>query len=626
MLENLPIEILQQVTGHLPTASAIVNLSLTSKTLHERLAVDDSAIFRQFVQNRFPSISSPPLWKEAARILTSRSRAWDRKAFIASACQPPRDDQFWPTRFEPRQRFGFVPIIDSYEIWDTGAARREVLAWGAAGRLRLRITENGTTSWRTWRMPDDHLPQNDILEMRLLKPHQRRMESNEQMIIRRATKEIVKVESGIEGGDILPESRYPSDQFLRKAKYSTSPDFVDCMDVSNAIEPILAVCNTKTIQLFPVHSNEAITQPSDTYQLEHKFDCRHRKRCAKFLSTEKLALSVQFLEGRMQSPIDVYHVTPHGLVQDMSTAAHSVHGAEDHRSGRQCANAIAPLDASASLIGRAGEVFLSGWSDGIARLHDLRTPLTSVSEYVDTVDDGQILSLLPIGHERFLAGGHHNACLKTFDLRMPGARAYSYLDAATPPGQISTSQRIFHPRDSDARPSGNDLSTFPREREINIFLSLHIPPVRRLWQPLPRRVDSRLPRYRGSIYSLSAPSAFSPTVFAGIENEVIQLDFKSTDDVTGARSKFFEHGATTANPDNVLNLSCYERPRAGYESTDPVLLRKQIDWPGKKNFHTNTFRTNNRREGRAEPGWDERWRLATYDRQSGNGLSWRANS
>jgi hypothetical protein len=626
MLENIPIEILQQVAGHLPTASAIVNLSLTSKKLHQKLAVDDYSIFRQFVQNRFPSILSPPLWKDVACILTSRSRAWDRKAFIASACQPPRDDQFWPTRVEPRQRFGFVPVIDSYEVWDIGTARREVLAWGAAGRLRLRITENGTTSWRTWRMPDDHLPQNDILEMRLLKPHQRQIESNEQMIVRRATKEIVKVESGIEGGDILPESRYPSDQFLRNTKYSTNPDFVDCMDISNAIEPILAVCNTKTIQLFPVHSSDAITQPSNTYQLEHKFDYKHRKRCAKFLSTEKLALSVQFLEGRVQSPIDVYHVTPHGLVQDMSPATHSVHGAEDHRSGRHCANAIAPLDASASLTGRAGEVFLSGWSDGIARLHDLRTPLASVSEFVDTVDDGQILSLLLIGHERFLAGGHHNACLKTFDLRMPGARAYSYLDAVTPPGQISTSQRIYHPCDRAGQLPGNNLSTLSREREINIFLSLHIPPVRRLWQPLPTRADSRLPRYRGSIYSLSAPSASSPTVFAGIENEVIQLDFKSTDDVTGARSKFFVRGTTTANSDNVLNLSCYERPRAGYESTDAVLLRKQVDWLGKKNFHTNSFRANNRREDRVEPGWDERWRLAIYDRQSGSGPSWRASS
>ena len=627
MLQDLPIEILQQLAGHLPTASAIVNLSLTNRRLHARLAADDYAIFRQFVQNKFPTISCPPFWKESACILTSRSRAWDRKAFIALPCQPPPDDQFWPSRIlDTRQKFGFTPVIDSYETWNASTDRREVLAWGAAGRLRLRITENRITSWRTWRMADDHLPQNDILDVLLLRPHQRQPETNEQIIIRRANREIVKVEAGIEGGDFLPESRFPSDQFLRMTKYATDPDFVDCMHINHAVEPILAVCNAKTIQLFDVHSNEEITQPSNTYQLEQKFNHKHRKRCAKFLSDEKLAIGIQFLEGRTPSPIDVYHVTPHGLVQDISTAAYSLHVSETRHFGRQCANVITPLDANDSLIGRSREVFLSGWSDGIARLHDLRTPLTSVLDYVDGVDDGQILSLLPIGQERFLAGSHHNACLKTYDLRMPGARVYSYLDAVTPYGKLPASQEILQVADTDAEAPRKYLSPSLRQRDINIFLSLHVPPTRRLWQPLPKHPDARLPRYRGSVYSLSAPSPLSPTVFAGIENHVVQLDFKSTDDVTGTRRKFFDKGMTSQDTDQILNLSCYERPRPGYESTDPVLLRNQIDWAGKKKVHPTSFDADNGRDGRAEPGWDERWRLATYDRRSSNGPSWRASS
>ncbi|OLE53255.1 MAG: hypothetical protein AUG51_14030 [Acidobacteria bacterium 13_1_20CM_3_53_8] len=626
MLEDLPIEILQQVIGHLPTASAIVNLSLANKRLHESIALDNYTIFREFVKNRFPSISCPPFWKEATRILTSRSRAWDRKAFIASACQPPSDDQFWPTRIDARQKFGFVPVIDSYEDWSTSTDKRQVIAWSAAGRLRLRITENGVASWRTWHVPGDHLPQNDILDVRLLRPSQRQPDTNEHIIVRRANGEIVNVESGIEGGDFLPGGRYPSDQFLRTAQFAAEPHSIDCMDINNASEPILAVCSTNIIQIFPVSSKEKISQPSNTYQLDQQFNCNHRKRCAKFLSDEKLAVGVQFLEGRMQSPIDIYHVTPHGLVQEISTTAHSLRVVEDHRSGRQCANAIAPLDATASLTGHPGEVFLSGWSDGIARLHDLRSPLTSVGEYVDGVDDGQILSLLPIGHERFLAGSHHNACLKTFDLRMPGSRAYSYLDAVKPHGDGPSSKSISHATSNSAELSRKGLSTIPQMKEINIFLSLHVPPARRLWEPLPRRPNARLPRYRGSIYSLSAPSASSPTVFAGIESHVIQLDFKSTDDVTGTRSKFFLSDTNLRNPDEILNLSCYERPRPGHESTDPVLLRKQVDWPGKKNVHTTSSQAHDRRDDKAEPGWDERWRLATYDRRRTSGPScWRAS-
>lgn len=625
MFEDLPIEILQLVAGHLPTASAIVNLSLTNKKLHERLSMDDYAIFRQFVLNKFPSISCPPFWKEAASVLTSRSRAWDRRGFIASACQPPRDDQYWPTRVEARQKFGFVPVIDSYETWETGVDRREVLAWGAAGRLRLRITENGTTSWRAWRTRDDHLPQNDILDVRLLKPQQRQAESNDQIIVRRANREVVKVEYGVEGGDTLPEAMYPSDQFLQRTVYVTGSDFIDCVDTSSAVNPMLAVCNTKTIQLFPVHSEEKITQPSNIYQLAQNFQFKSRKRCAKFLSDEKLALGIQFLEGQTQSPIDVYHVTPHGLVEEMSTPAHSLR-ISGSQLGRHCANAIAPLDTTASVSGRPGQVFLSGWSDGIARLHDLRTPLACEGEYTDGVDDGQILSLLPIGHERFLAGSHHNACLKTFDLRMSGSRAYCYLDAVKPHSHLSAFKNIADPAPSDSHPSENASSTYRPDKEINIFLSLHVPRVRRIWQPLPRRPDARLPRYRGSVYSLSAPSAFSPTVFVGIENDVIQVDFKSTDDVTGPRSRFFDHDIYPRDPEDVLNLSCYERPRPGYESTDPVLLRKQVDWIDKRNVHTAPIQANNRRAGKAEPGWDERWRLATYDRQGAQGPSWRLSS
>ena len=365
-------------------------------------------------------------------------------------------------------------------------------------------------------------------------------------------------------------------------------------------------------------------------QLEQDFGYKHRKRCARFLSNERLAVGIQGLEGRDSSPIDVYAVTSHGLVHETVSATHSVRGARDIRTGRQCANAIASLDATASLVGRPGEVFLSGWTDGIVRLHDLRTPLVPTAEYMDGVDDGQILSLLPIGHERFLAGSHHNACLKTFDLRMPGARAYSYLDAA--PADV--------PEPTKPTPSFNNrdprqwtkIQGYERDREINIFISVHVPVARRLWQPLPRRPDSRLPRYRGSVYSLSTPSPTSPTVFAGIENYVIQLDFTSTDDVTGRRSKSFGFGLGISDEarEDILNLSCYERPRPSHESTDPILLRKQVDWPqleSARNAKRNGWNYNhasNSTDGEAEGGWDERWRLASYDRQSTSGPGWRA--
>ena len=631
MLQDLPNEILQQVASHLSTASAVVNLSSTNQKLHRTLAADDYAIFRPFVQSRFPSIGTSTYWRSEAQILTSRSRAWDRRAFAARICQPEQDDSYWPTRIEPKQKFGYMPVLDCYEGWSSSKDRREVLAWGAAGRLRLRITESGkNTSWRTLRTEGDHQATKDILDVRLLRPHQRVSGVSEQIIFRRADKDVVLVEAT----DILDNPaimrnrgegtrlKLPQSHFAQRTRYAPDANFVDCLDVNEATEPLLAVCNTKTIQLFTAQPHQAVTQASNTFHLDQNFLHKHRKRCAKFLSDENLAVSVQLLDGHDHSPIDIYQVTPHGLVSDTVAATHSLQDLERRTRGRHCANTISPLSATASLAGRPGSMLLSGWSDGVARLHDLRTPSRPVAEYQDAVDDGQILSLLVTGHERFLAGSHHNAILKTFDLRMPGSRAYSYLDAEAPVPNLS--QQSSDPLQNP---------TPPPSREINIFLSPHIPPTQRLWQPLPRRQDTRLPRYRGSIYSLCAPSPSSPRVYAGIENHVIQLDFISTDDLTGTGQRSFDFGLgygredreNALKRDEILNLPCYERPRPGHESTDAILLRKQVDFPGKgKVWPGQWYSANDSKDGKAELGWDERWRLATYDRQSGSGPGWRA--
>src|SRR5271154_1233099 len=124
MLQDLPPEVLQQVISHLPSASAVIALSLTSKSLHKKISLGDYSIFRLFVQNRFPTINTSPLWRRAAQELTSRSRAWDRKAFVATECFP---DEAEPPA--PHQGSGFTPVIESHEEWTGGrlSERREVL-------------------------------------------------------------------------------------------------------------------------------------------------------------------------------------------------------------------------------------------------------------------------------------------------------------------------------------------------------------------------------------------------------------------------------------------------------------------------------------------------------------------
>ncbi|KIY00360.1 uncharacterized protein Z520_04045 [Fonsecaea multimorphosa CBS 102226] len=597
MLQDLPVEVIQQIIGHLPTASSIINLSLANHKIHSIISADDYSVFRTFVQRAFPTIDSPPYWQDVARTLTSRSRAWDRRAFVARECCPPADNSEHPRPQTPGLPVGYRPAIDSYETWQGGSwtDRKEVLAWGAAGRLQLRTIHNGVTTWTSFRVPEDHRQDLDILDVRLLRPDQNQNLDGETIVLQRANREVVRVET----------SSHP-DIFTQKSRYTNLPNEFTCLDISQNPEPLLAACGDSCINIYTVHSPDQAARPMSSFKVEERHKLRSRMRCVKFLSENTIATGNQFLEGRERAPISIYDITPSGLSPTPVAASMSFTESSHPWAGRHSANTIAPLGDVGFSGSRPQQLFLSGWTDGIARLYDIRVPRRSVAEYVDPVDDGQILSLLPVGHERFFAGSHQNGCLKSFDFRMPGARAYSYLNARPP-------QTVKRPTP---------------QRDINIFLTPTVNIGERLWEPLPRHPRKRSQRYRGSVYCLSSPSSTSPTIFAGIENHVLQLDFVSTDDFRKAHRHL---GASDPNVDivqdekdqitgdHILNFSCYERPREGKESTDPVLLRNQTDLVDELvdgSMHS---------AGRREDGWDERWRLNTSGKDRGHRESgWRS--
>ncbi|ERF75778.1 hypothetical protein EPUS_01608 [Endocarpon pusillum Z07020] len=606
LLDQLPTEIIHHIASQLPAASSIINFSLTNRNIHAQISGDDYATFRSFVQRSFPTIRTPPIWKEAACILTTRSRAWDRRAFVAKALIPPTD-RLNPLYYGRANgpSIGYAPAIDSYETWDGSrwAQRHEVLVWGAAGRLMMRIKEQHSTTWHTHRIDDDHLPQNDILDVRLLRPNQRQARTGEEVIIRRANKQITKLEldhyhRGIQAGTL----------------FDTKSLVAESMDVSHTSKPLVAVCGPERIHIFDGNANEQIAQPIFTSNTGQDFVYKHRKRCTTFLDSERLAVGIQYLEGHGVAPINIYRITPYGL---SSSPEHCLASSSGHTSApgriRTNTNTIVPLDDVSSLSGRAGDVFLSGWSDGVVRLYDIRAPTHPSMEFLDGVDEGQILSLLPIGHERFLAGSFQNACLKTFDLRMPGAKVYSYLDAASSPSIVSNPGAITSSREASRSQQQGPVDEAV-SRQLNIFLAIRVQCPMRLWRPLPDQQLSSLPRYRGPVYCLSAPSRASPTVYAGVENHVIQLDFVSTDDIRKGRQDLSAFGVDIGKggKEQILNLSCYERPRPGHESTDTLLIRNQTSWKGTGSGDV-----------LVDDGWDERWRMATWDAR--RSTSWRRN-
>jgi WD40 repeat protein len=598
MLDQLPTEIVQSIASQLPTVSSIIDFSLTNRKLHAQISGDNYATFRLFVKRNFPTIRTPPYWKEAACILTTRSRAWDRRAFIAKALDPPAD-QLNPLYYDRARgpSIGYAPVIDSYETYSGSQWRdkREVLAWGAAGRVMMRVTEQDWTRWHTHRVRNDHLPHNDILDVQLLRPHQKESRVGEELILRRATNELTKL-----------AIKADQNEFQVRTLFDTEGLAAECMAVSPGPMPLVAACNQECIQLFNGNAMERLAKPLSSLTIQQNIVYRHRRRCAKFLDHERLAVGVQYIEGQSIAPINIYRVTPDGSSTFPERFLPSSSGCgSDKGQNRTNANAIVPLDDVSSLSARAGEVFLSGWSDGIVRLYDRRAPAHSSVDFRDSVDDGQISSLLPIGHERFLAGSVQNACLKTFDLRMPGGKAYSYLDAGSSRSTASCLGQETSPDEipPSLRPGPVDEAV---NRQLNIFLAIRVQCPMRLWQPLPNQQLTHLPRYRGAIYSLSAPSSASPSVYAGVENHVIELDFVSTDDVQRSRHNPSAFGLDLGREtkEQILNLSCYERPRAGHELTDTVLLRNQVSW--------NISRLD---DGLTEEGWDERWRLAAWDRK-----------
>ena len=594
MLQDLPPECLRLIVGHLATASSIVNLALTSRHFYSLISADEYASLRDFVHNAFPSIKVSPPWRDAAIRLTSRSRAWDRRAFVARECYNPFTD--WK-QLSSASKYGFVPAIDTYETnsIDNPGSRKEVLAYSAAGRVMLRVNRPASCDWSELRFPNDQQPHNDILDLHLLRPHQQLDSNRETIIFRRANGEVSKV-----------ETHNDSQYYCRAGDYAYPAGEINCMALSHDADPLVALCASNALHVYPIHREEyglGPIQPAQSFRIEEPSDVRLSTRCASFLSDNLLAV------GRHGAPVKIYDLDTTPSQQTTTMPLYSLHSQRKNPPRDLRANVLKQID---SLSGRAGNLLLSGWSDGLVRLYDIRAREATVATYQDCVDDGQIMSLLPIGHEKFLAGSSQNGCLKTFDLRQPGMRPYSRQDSP----QLTSKVASRHVQQQNRH--GKSLPAYNR-REINIFLA---PPVswRRIgtWLPICRQPEGRWhgrERYRGAIYSLSCPSSASPTVYTGITDHVIQLDFVSTDDIYKTSIVDPMLRIPKGHDPNMLDVSCYERPRKGHEMTDAVLLRQQVEWADVVASKTGKDVKGKWYEVRLNPeeGWDERWKPLDRD-------------
>ncbi|MCJ1280846.1 hypothetical protein MMC26_000163 [Xylographa opegraphella] len=519
LLAELPAELLNQIVCHLETAGALLHISLTCKRLYQY--VEENG-YRTFVRSRFPSVQTPPYWKDAAHALTTLSKAWDKKAFVARSIYPEKDvihlprwrSRQPPRRGQKRQTMGYQPVIDCYveQTGNSWSARDEILAWGAGAELNLRLKGMGDKVENQWRASDDdertlkydqfhhrrkwitykddthYDGRDDITSVNLLRPWQKPTDGAEHLIIGRASGELVHV---------CLSNRKAQCNIV--ARFATGDRRIQSAHVSSAREPLLAAClSTGSVVVYPVFPHSLDIKPCSEIPVI-PVSTSGRTWATSFLRPERLAIGI----GPSTSPLHIY---------DVSNSATSSKPLRKFSVSKDCGApntitssvyAIVPLEPSSQASGTAGDVFMSGWYDGSIKVHDLRSPDCQVNTFTDPVDTySAIYSLLPIGRERFVAGGARHSIMKIFDFRMSGNRRYFAANAEACSVDKEDESRgpstccQYHLDMRDDRPG------------YNTFLD----------------PSNQCRRAESPVYSLASAAPYSPHIYAGLEGRVVQLD------------------------------------------------------------------------------------------------------
>ena len=604
-LDQLPPELLSQLVIHCENARTLLHLGMTCKRLNHYVQTDG---FRVFVQSRFPSFQTPPFWKDAAHSLTTWSRNWDRKAFVARFIEPVKGRPVAPsgaTSHQQRQTMGYQPVIDSYEEFLGGkwSSRKEVLVWGGGAELVVRFKRTGDEARRAWKgnrgrhrrgTLDQHHHvhdwityqekgsvdgRDDITAANLLRPQQRLDDGSEHVIVGRASGRLERVAVSLTGSKNRVVTCYDTGRRpVRSATVNNSPD------------PLIAACLADSVvALYSAdsqgHHSESLSQVSAIPPGRPG-----RTWSSRFLRHDRLAVG----RGPSGQPLLVYGIREGGFSETPiwkyevdcrdGVSASSDQTPENNAPSVSSTSIypIAPVAPSSATGGAEGDIFLSGGYDGNIRLHDFRSPASLTALFMDEVDNSSIYSLLPFGQERFVAGASRYAMIKVFDLRMPGGRVYytSNLDACGPDssrGNASTEVCQPHRPCSDYHSQADKTCS-----NYNIYLG------------------SRRSAYRSDspVYSLSSPSQFSPTFYAGIENAVAQFDTVSVLDPHPDTIFTHNRGSTANGQSDVtgrwdpglsaMNLRLYEQTGNFNLKTQQPLSKLSAGAPH-------------------EIGWDERW-------------------
>ena len=331
----------------------------------------------------------------------------------------------------------------------------------------------------------------------------------------------------------------------------------------NTEDQLLVAISDKVLSLY-----NAASESHDVWPIA-EFDIKVegpgvRAWTTKFLSQERLVVGL----GQSTKPVQAYQTTPTGLflTDTYGLVGNNEPIREGHRRTAGSVYAIEPLSVVSRPGGsRDGDIFLTGWYDGVCRyvkcqtlsprfkfqyshltnfrLYDLRAARTPVSSYHDPIDDDSaIYSLCTYGQERFLAGSA-DSVVKIFDFRN-GAKVYYHTDglpcSANPPYPLPSRRKQTLGMDLLSLEDTSKSVVVDSDGSRHFMPQCHFNPHPRTcrFHQLSRtdlyRPNANLFLYgstttgrsvqKSPIYALSSPSGICPLVYAGTNGMVYELE------------------------------------------------------------------------------------------------------
>lgn len=627
-LSLLPNEILSIITAHLESPRDLLHLALTNRRLAEFAKLDG---WKALLKGRFALFGLDADARNAVHGITTLHKNWERKAFVARYLEPSlmtTSLNTWKTqkwRGSQGQTTGYQPSIDSYEeIYGSWTDRKETLAWAAGTQIVVRSKETGKSaarlweeqeehgdsaerpwsfdafkhcsSWHTYQLPDSSEGRDDILCLKLLRPHQRNSDCNQSVF-------------GTASGQLQLLSWKNEEKETKVQHYDTAGRSVAELAVSPSSEPVLAaVLDEISLAVYPIHhvrdNISPLSEVSPTV-LGAATGGLGRIWSCDFLGESKVVIG----SGVSSEAIRIYEILPDGFLSTplrtfyTATELSPPPGTRAPNSHLRNVHAILPVPSTAQGGSEAGNIFLSGADDGIVKLHDLRSSRNFEAMFCDQTNNSCIYSLAAQGLDRIVVGLREHSRIKVFDLRLSGSHAYESVSLPSKPRAKMQSRDFTANAISDH--TKRDVATI--SGGWNLFLTPRQAPPRHAY-----RGDHWRNRGNSSVYSLSIPSPTSPNVYAGLAGTVQSLTFHSIGDLypdtvlSQSIVRFPDSGnidvSTSYNPQgDVLNLAMYEHYGEEEGSRNQVLYSQD-------GISTEVVNNQERREAARSTGLDERWR------------------